>query len=141
MAQQQTSLSEAREMVRAEAGKVRSSLSAIAGSRWLMAILATLAIAFGTHLAYAPGRLPPVTNLSIAAIGLPTSLDWGAAGEQAQAAREAAERQDAQARAREVLDENAERIPLINAVGFGLSLVLLVGNMWVMTKRRRVSRG
>lgn len=141
MAQQQTSLTEAREMVRAEAGKVRSSLSAIAGSRWLMAILATLAIAFGTHLAYAPGRLPPVTNLSIAAIGLPTSLDWGAAGEQAQAAREAAERQGAQARAREVLDENAERIPLINAVGFGLSLVLLVGNMWVMTKRRRVSRG
>lgn len=128
-------------MVRAEAGKVRSSLSAIAGSRWLMAILATLAIAFGTHLAYAPGRLPPVSNVSIAAIGLPTSLDWGVAGEQAQAAREAAERQDAAAKAREALTENSGRIPLINALGFGLALVLLLGNMWVMTKRRRVSRG
>lgn len=141
MAQQPASLGEAREMVRTEASKLRGSLSAVAGSRWLMAILATLAIAFGTHLVYAPGRLPPVSNVSIAAIGLPTSLDWGVAGEQAKAAHEAAERQDAQAKARATLNENAERIPLVNAIGFGLALLLLFGNMWVMTKRRAFSRG
>lgn len=139
MAQQPASLDE--EMVRAEASKLRGALAAVAGSRWLMAILATLVIAFGTHLAYAPGRLPVVNGLSVASIGLPPNLDWGVAGEQAQAAREAAERQDAQAKARDVLNENADRIPLINGVGFGLALVLLLGNMWVMTKRRRVSRG
>jgi hypothetical protein len=54
MMRQPQSLAEAKEIFREEKSKVTSSLSAIAGSRWLMAILATLVIAFGTHLAYAP---------------------------------------------------------------------------------------
>lgn len=141
MVRQPRSLKEAREIVREERIKVTSSLSAIAGSRWLMAILATFAIAFGAHLAYAPARLPPVGGVSLAAVGLPPSVDFGFAGEQAEAAREAALRQDARGRIGGFLDENADKIPLINAIGFGLTLVLLSGNMWIMTKRRRVTRG
>src|SRR5690349_15321820 len=73
-------ISEAKEIVRAEAGKVGSSLSAIAGSRWLMAILATFALVFGTHLIYAPQRLPHVQGLSLTQAGLPPGLDFGEAG-------------------------------------------------------------
>ena len=36
---------------------------------------------------------------------------------------------------------NAERIPIFNAVAFGIALLLLLGNMWIMTKRRPYSRG
>jgi hypothetical protein len=141
MTRRPTSLKEAREIVREERIKVTSSLSAIAGSRWLMAILATFAIAFGAHLAYAPARLPPVGGVSLAAVGLPPSVDFGFAGEQAEAAREAALRQDAPGRVSTFFEENADKIPLFNMVGFGLTLALLLGNMWIMTKRRRVTRG
>ena len=36
---------------------------------------------------------------------------------------------------------NSEHIPLINQIGFGAALALLLGNMWIMTARRRFSRG
>lgn len=136
-----TSLKDAKAILQEERAKISSSLSALAGSRWLMAILATLVIAFGTHLVYAPQRLPPVGGLSLAAVGLPPSVDFGFAGEQAKAARDAAMRQDAAGRVRELAAGNTEKIPLFNAVGFGLALALLLGNMWVMTKRRRYTRG
>ena len=77
MVRQPTNLAEAKEIFREEKAKVTTSLSAIAGSRWLMAILATLVIAFGTHLAYAPARLPTVGGVSLAAIGLPSNVDFG----------------------------------------------------------------
>jgi hypothetical protein len=141
MVRQPRSLQDAKEIVREERVKVTSSISAIAGSRWLMAILATFVLAFGTHLAFAPGRLPAVAGLSLTQVGLPSGIDFGVVGEQAEAAREAAERQGARERAEAFVTENAERIPLLNAAGFGLALLLLLGNMWVMTKRRRVSRG
>jgi len=134
-------LAEAKQIVREERLKIQNSLSAIAGSRWLMAILATFAIAFGTHLAYAPARLPPVGGLSLAQVGLPSGVDFGVVGEQAQAARDAAVRQGGGERVQQAIDENASRIPLINMIGFGLALVLLLGNMWIMTGRRRFSRG
>jgi hypothetical protein len=141
MVRQPRNLAEAKEIFREERTKVTGSLSAIAGSRWLLAILATLVIAFGTHLAYAPARLPAVGGLSIAATGLPPSVDFGFAGEQAKAAAEAAERQGARERTAEFIAANEARAPLFNMIGFGLALVLLLGNMWIMTKRRRVSRG
>lgn len=135
------SLKEAKEIVHEERVKVSSSISAIAGSRWLMAILATFALGFGTHLAYAPGRLPPVAGLSAVQFGLPTGIDFGFVGEQAKEAAKAAQDQDLRGRAEEVINEHPERIPLINAVGFGVALVLLLINMTIMTKRRRVTRG
>ncbi|MGE0531473.1 MAG: hypothetical protein AB7G40_03725 [Hyphomonadaceae bacterium] len=138
---QPKTLSEAREIFREEKAKVTGSLSAIAGSRWLMAILATLVIAFGTHLAFAPARLPAVGGVSLAAVGLPPTVDFGFAGDQAKQAAEAARNSEARTRAQEFVAANQERIPIFNAVMFGLSLLLLLGNMWIMTKRRPYSRG
>jgi hypothetical protein len=134
-------LDEAKAIFRQERTKVTTSISAIAGSRWLLAILATIVIAFGTHLIYAPARLPPVGGVSVAAVGLPTGLDWGFAGEQAKAAQDAAIREGAAERAQNLIAANAERAPLLNAIGFGVALVLLLVNMTIMTKRRRVTRG
>jgi len=135
------SLDEAKQIYREEKSKVVASANAIAGSRWLMAILATLVLAFGTHLAYAPARLPNVSGLSLAQIGLPSSVDFGFAGEQAKAAREAAVREGARERARDLIDTHRDAVPVLNAVGFGACLALLLANMWVMTKRRRFTRG
>ncbi len=138
---QPKTLAEAKEIFREEKAKVTGSLSAIAGSRWLMAILATLVIAFGTHLAFAPARLPAVGGVSLAAVGLPPTVDFGFAGDQAKQAAEAARNSEARTRAQEFVAANQERIPIFNAVMFGLSLLLLLGNMWIMTKRRPYSRG
>src|SRR5690606_1691329 len=101
MVRQPKSLAEAKQIFQEERTKVRSSLSAIAGSRWLTAILAALAIAFGAHLVYAPARLPPLGGFSLAAVGLPPSVDFGFAGEQAQQAAEAARNQDVRGRVEE----------------------------------------
>lgn len=134
-------LAEAKQIFQEEKSKVTGSLAAIAGSRWLMAILATLVIAFGTHLAFAPARLPAVGGVSLAAVGLPPTVDFGFAGDQAKQAAEAAANSEARTRAEEFVAANAERIPIFNAVAFGLALLLLLGNMWIMTKRRPYSRG
>lgn len=136
-----TNLADAKAIFREEKGKLTGSLSAIAGSRWLLAILATFVIAFGTNLLYAPGQLPSVGALSAAQVGLPTNLDFGIVGEQAGQAREAAERQGGAELIEAFLADNASLIPMFNAVGFGLCLVLLLANMAIMTKRRRVTRG
>jgi hypothetical protein len=141
MVRQPKNLAEAKQIVREERIKITTSISAIAGSRWLLAILATFVIAFGTHLAYAPARLPSVGGLSLAASGLPPTVDFGVAGDQAKQAIDSAERSEARSRAQEFLETNAERIPLFNAIGFGLALALLLINMTIMTKRRRFSRG
>lgn len=141
MVRQPKDLEEAKQIFREEKAKFTGSASAIAGSRWLMAILATLTLAFGSHLIYAPERLPPVAGFSVAQSGLPPSLDFGLAGEQMQEMREAALREDVPARVREFVAENQERIPIFNWIGFGVAFALLLANMWIMTKRRTFSRG
>ncbi len=141
MVRQPKNLAEAKQIVREERIKITSSLSALAGSRWLLAILATFVIAFGTHLAYAPARLPAVGGLSLAATGLPPNVDFGVVGEQAGQAIAAAERSEAQTRAQDFFEANGERIPLFNAIGFGVALVLLLINMTIMTRRRRFTQG
>lgn len=138
---QPTNLAEAKEIFREEKAKVTGSIAAIAGSRWLMAILATLVIAFGTHLAFAPARLPAVGGISLAAVGLPPTVDFGFAGDQARQAAEAAANSEARTRAAEFVAANQDKIPIFNAVMFGIALLLLLGNMWIMTKRRPYSRG
>jgi hypothetical protein len=134
-------LAEAKQIFQEEKTKVTGSLSAIAGSRWLMAILATLVIAFGTHLAYAPARLPAVGGVSLAAVGLPPSVDFGFAGDQAKQAAEAAANSEARTRAQEFVTANQDKIPIFNGVMFALALLLLLGNLWLMTKRRPYTRG
>lgn len=141
MVRQPKSLAEAKQIFQEERGKVRSSISIIAGSRWLLAILATFALAFGTHLAFAPERLPTVSGLTLAQLGLPSGVDFGVAGEQAKQAVDAAQRQDVSGRAQAHVAENSERIRLYNTIGFGLALALLLANMALMTKRRRVTKG
>lgn len=145
MVRQPKNLAEAKEIFREEKTKVTSSISAIAGSRWLLAILATFVIAFGTHLAFAPARLPGVGGVSLAAVGLPPSVDFGFAGEQAKQAADAAARSEGRSQIEQRLAEEAAAnpnfIPTLNMIGFGVCLVLLLGNMFIMTKRRRFSRG
>jgi hypothetical protein len=134
-------LAGAKAIFREQKLKLTNSLSAVAGSRWLLALLATLVIAFGANLLYSPSQLPAIGGLSLSAIGLPPSLDWGVLGEQAAQAGAAAQRQGAPTQARAFLDQYARYNPILNAAGFGLCLLLLLGNMWIMTKRRRFSRG
>ncbi len=134
-------LEEAKTMLGAERAKVRGSLSKMIGSRWLLAILATFAIAFASHLAYAPQRLPPVGGLSLAAAGLPPGIDFGFAGEQAANARQAAAEQGAPSFLQEKINENRQYVPLMNTIGLGLALLLLGVNMTIMTLRRRETRG
>lgn len=140
MRQPQT-LDEAKAIFREEKAKVLSSLSAIAGSRWLTAILATLVIAFGVNLLYSPSQLPTLGGFSLAAVGLPESIDFGVVGEQAREAREAAEREELGARSQSWAEANPQYVPAINAAGAGGALVLLLVNMAIMTKRRRYTRG
>lgn len=145
MVRQPKNLAEAKAIIREEKTKITSSLAAIAGSRWLLAILATLVIAFGTHLTYAPARLPTVGGVNVTMLGLPPGIDFGAVGEQAQQAAAAAQRSDARGQIETRLADEAAAnpnfVPMLNAIGFGVALALLLGNMWIMTKRRRFSRG
>jgi hypothetical protein len=145
MVRQPRDLAEAKQIFREEKTKVTSSLAAIAGSRWLMAILATLVIAFGSQMLFAPAYLPTPGGLSVASLGLPPNVDFGVVGEQAQQAAEAAGRSDGrtqlEARLAAEAANNPQFIPMLNAIGLGLAFVLLIVNMTIMTKRRRISRG
>lgn len=134
-------LEDAKAIFREERAKLTGSLAALAGSRWLLAILATFAIAFAVNLLYSPTQLPAIGGISLTTVGLPPNLDFGVVGDQAAQAREAAQRQGAQSELAAFLAEHADLIPIINAVGFGLTLLMLLGNMWIMTVRRPLSRG
>ena len=109
MVRQPKDLAEAKQIFAEEKNKVTGSISAVAGSRWLLAILATLVIAFGTHLAFAPTRLPSVGGVSLAAVGLPSTVDFGFAGDQAKQAAEAAANSEAKTRAEEFVAANADQ--------------------------------
>jgi hypothetical protein len=135
------SLAEAKAMLKAEETKVFGSLDAIIGSRWLMAILATTCLAFGLHALYAPTWLPSFGGLSLTTLGLPNGIDFGALGEQAQQAADAAQRQDVSGHVQALAQQHADLFPTINLIGFGVCLALLLVNMTVMTKRRPVTRG
>ncbi len=141
MARQLRSLEDAKRIFLNERSKLRAALSALAGSRWLTAILATFVIAFGVNLLYAPDRLPDVGGLSVTAIGLPPSLDFGYAGELARQARAAAQANGASSQVDSFLAANRSLVPALNGLGLGASVLLLLGNMAVMTTRRRYLSG
>lgn len=142
MVRQPKNLAEAKQIVKEERIKITTSLSVIAGSRWLLAILATFVLAFGTHLLYAPTRLPAVAGLAtISQVAIPAGLDFGVLGEQAKEAVDAAARQDVAGQAQAFATANPTRVHLTNAVGFALALLLLFVNLSLMTKRRRTTRG
>ncbi len=134
-------LEDAKTIYREEKAKFTGALSAVAGSRWLTAIAASLALSFGATLAYAPGRLPHLSGVDFTTFGLPDNLDFGVVGEQAVEAGSAAVDQGAREEAAGFLAANADLIPTINGGVFALTLIVLLVNLWVMTKRRRVTRG
>ncbi len=144
MARTPQNLEEAKQIYREEKAKVTGAFSALAGSRWTMAILATLVLAFGSHWAFAPMRLPEIAITNAAHFGLP-EFDFGELGIQAQQAWTAFWNSDAPVQAQQRLAAetatNENFVRTLNAVGFGVASVLLLGNMWVMTKRRRYTRG
>lgn len=135
------SIDEAKAMLRAEEAKLSSTAHQIIGSRWLLAILATCCLAFGLHAVYAPSWLPSFSGLSLTAFGLPEGTDFGAVGEQVKQAAEAAQRQGVAAHVQSLADQHPQLFPIVNMVGFGLCLVLLVVNLAIMTQRRRFTRG
>jgi hypothetical protein len=141
MVRQPKDLAEAKQIFREEKAKLFSSLSAVAGSRWLMAILASLAVTFGVHLIYAPTRPPSLEWLRWENIGLPPSVDFGFAGEQWNEMREAAKANDVAGQVQATLAEDPVRYLWFNAAVFAVALILLFANMWIMTKRRRLTRG
>lgn len=138
-------LEEAKAVYNVEKNKVLVATQAVIGSRMVMAVLATLALAFACHGLFAPTRLPSVAPPSAAQIGLPPDLDFGILGEQAREAAAAAQRENVPERVQAIVNEmregNPQVVPILNWVGFGIAFLLLLGNMWIMTKRRRVSRG
>jgi hypothetical protein len=140
-------LKEAWQIVRDQAGKIGGALSALAGSRWLLAILATFALVFGAHLIYAPQRLPSVHGLSLAQAGLPPNLDFGEAGRELGARLQERQSEAANVRGEIIAEIDARAaedpafIPMLNRIGFGVALVLLLANMALMTLRRRATRG
>ncbi len=134
-------LEEAQAMLRQEKAKFTGALSAVAGSRWLTAIAASLALAFGITLLYAPDRLPHLSGVSLTTFGLPDNLDFGLIGDQIVEAGTAAIEQGGKEEAASFLTDHADWVTGLNAGGFGLALTVLLGNLWVMTKRRRTTRG
>lgn len=135
------SLEDAKAIYREEKMKFTGAVSTVAGSRWLTAVASALAISFGTTWAYAPDRLPNLSGASFATFGLPTDLDFGVAGEQAREAAEAAQRQDGGGFIGNFLAEHASWIPAVNGAVFLVCVGVLAANLWVMTQRRRYTRG
>ena len=135
------SLDDAKAIYSEEKGKITRSLDALIGSRILMAVLATFVIAFAVNFATSPDQLPNVGGLSLARIGLPSGVDFGVVGEQAAQAKQAAVEQGAQGQIDAFLGEHREIVPLLNGAALGASLVLLLWNMTIMTRRRRFTKG
>jgi hypothetical protein len=121
---------------RAEKSKVASSLDAIIGSRPALAVSAALTLAFGACLWFWPGQLPPVGGFSLAAVGLPP-LDFGMAGQAAQDAAAAAQRQGASGYVQGFLDEHPGLIPYINGAAFALSAAFMAWTIWLLRKRAK----
>ncbi|MGE3928909.1 MAG: hypothetical protein AB7G05_02020 [Hyphomonadaceae bacterium] len=141
MVRQPRSLDEAKQIYREEKAKVTRSFDALIGSRILMAVLATFAIAFAVNLWTSPDQLPNVGGLSLATYGLPDSVDFGFAGEQAREGLDAAKREGLDTEVSRFLDDNRHFVWLMNAGALVLTVALLLWNMTVMTRRRPYTKG
>lgn len=141
MVRRPQSIDEAKQIYSEEKGKVLRSLDALIGSRVLMAVLATFVLAFAVNLWMSPNQMPNVGGLSLATYGLPPNVDFGFLGEQYDTAKQAAYEQGLDGEVRSFLDGNRGLVPIINGILFGASVVLLLWNMGVMTRRRRFTKG
>jgi hypothetical protein len=131
------SLDDVKAQVGAEKTKVFSSIEAIIGSPYAVSALLAAAIAFASHLIWAPERMAPLfDNFSSVTLGLPP-IDFGVLGQGAQDAIDAAIRQGAPDVAAETLTSNAWAVPALNAAGLIAALLLLGWNLLAMLKRKR----
>jgi hypothetical protein len=128
------SIGEVKLRIAEERAKVTTSINAVLGSRWLLAVLAAFAISFASHTIFFPERLPPVAGITIANLGLPTT-DFGLVGDQATQAYEAAQRQDVSGRLGELLAERPQLAATLNIAGLVISLLLLVWNIHLASRR------
>ena len=136
-----STIQEAKARVVAEKNKVVSATRAVIGSRALLAVLTMLMVGFGAHAIYFPQRLPPIEGLSLASFGLPSSVDFGVVGHEAQEAGAAAIRQGAPAKITEFVAAHQSQIPLYNLIGFVLCALLLVWNLLAAASKWRGARG
>ncbi len=130
------SVDDAKALLKTEKVKVATSFQAIIGSPVLVALFAALAIAFGTHLFFAPDRLPQIGGFGAAFFGLPP-VDFGLAGEAARDAAAAAQRQGVAQETQGFFAENPQYIAPLNGVIFGASAVLLILALWIQAGIRK----
>lgn len=131
---QPQSLEDAKAIVREEKAKVSTALKKVFGAPVVTALLAALLIAFGANLLYSPTQLPLLGDWTLASVGLP-NLDFGVVGEQAAQISQAAANQDLSGRAVSWADQHPDKVPLINIAVTIAALLLLLGNMWLTTRR------
>jgi hypothetical protein len=130
-------LDDAKARLAQEKSKVTSSIKALAGSPALIAVFAVCVLAFGSHVAFFRDRLPAMGDFTVASFGLPP-LDFGVLGDAVRDAIDAALRQGAAVEAQNFLAANGDHlIPILNGVGFGASLVLLIWALAIQSERRR----
>jgi hypothetical protein len=116
---------------------VFSSIEAFIGSPYAVAFLLAAAIAFGSHVIWAPERLAPVVdNFSTVTLGLPP-VDFGVVGQGVHDATDAAIRQGGGDAARDLLSQNAWANPLLNGLGLAVALALLIWNFLAMLRKKR----
>lgn len=133
-----TSLNDAKARVAAEKAKLTTAIKAVAGSRVLIGVFGALLLAFAAHAFYFPERLPSLAHgLSIASIGLPADLDFGAVGEGAKQARDAAIRQGGVEKAQSFLAAYPILTPIINWAGAVAALALLLWALAIQSDIRR----
>ncbi|MEJ0060296.1 MAG: hypothetical protein WDM79_12255 [Terricaulis sp.] len=130
------SMDEVKARVAAERGKLVTAFRTVVGARVTLAVLTLFLVGFGSHLLYSPDRLPPVAGLSLAQVGLP-NLDLGETGNLAQQAREAAQRENVGGSVQGLLDEHRSAVPVLNGIGFGACLILLIWNVAINARDRR----
>ena len=135
------SLDEAKAIYREEKAKLTGGVSALIGSRAVLAVLTLLMVGFGSHALYAPDRLPPIQGVSLAQLGLPSSLDFGVAGDVAKEARDAALRQGAEGQVTSFVDAHRAQAPLFNLAGAALSALLLAWNLMAAAGKWKTSPG
>jgi len=110
------------------------AIELVLSARIAVAAAATLALAFGTQLIYAPGRAPPLGGLSLAQLGLLPPLDLGQAGDMLQEAGAAAQRQGAGGAIAGFFAEHPAFVPWANGLGLALALGLLGWTMWLQMR-------
>lgn len=129
-------IDDAKAQFQAERSKLKAAIEVLIGSRAALAVAAALTLTFGTSLWFWPDQTPPLGGFSLAAVGLPP-LDFGIAGQAAQDAAAAAQRQGAAAHVGGFLAEQPWLIPYLNAAGFALSAAFMLWTMWLLRKRAK----